>query len=153
MLQNESTVREQQTVDSIRDWFRGCPFVGNKYRFGIDYLGKNPIEYAIFMSPSNIETATDITGETYVKPIQELNFAFASREKHPADVLQALANYGFYDGIINWIVQQNKLKSFPEISSGKVISIMPGLTQYLFEAEASVGRYQISCKMKYRRSI
>lgn len=141
----------QQTVDAIRDWFRECPVVMKENRFGIDHLSSDPTEYAVYMSPSSLASFVDVTGEVCLKPVQELNFVFASREKHPSDVLQALANHGFYDSIISWIIEQNKTKNFPEIPEGSVISIMPSMTQYLFEAGANSGRYQISCKMKYRR--
>lgn len=143
----------QQTVDAIRDWFRECPAISKENRFGVDSLAADPTQYAIYMSPSSLQTAVDITGEVYVKSIQELSFNFASREKHPRDVLTALANHGFYDEVINWIIRQNKEKNFPEISGGTVISIMPNLTQYLFEAGANSGRYQISCKLRYRRNM
>lgn len=143
----------QQTVEAIRDWFRECPAVLKGNRFGIDNLSADPTEYAVYMSPSNLATGIDITGEVFVKSVQEQAFIFASREKHPRDVLQALANHGFYDSVIDWMLQQNKAKNFPEISEGAVISIMPTLTQYLFEAGANSGRYQISCKMKYRRNV
>lgn len=142
----------QQTVDALRDWFRECPLIGKGNRFGVDNLSADPTEYAIYMTPSTLSTGVDIFGEVFVKSIQEQNFVFASREKHPSDVLQALANHGFYNGVINWIIQQNKEKNFPVLPDGSVISIMPSLTQYLFEAGASSGRYQISCKMKYRRN-
>ena len=141
----------QQTVEALRDWFRQCPLLESGNRFGVDNLHADPTEYAIFMTPSSLATAVDITGEVYVKSVQERTFVFASREKHPSDMLQALANHGFYDGVISWIIQQNKLKNFPELPDGSVIYIMPSLTQYLFEAGANSGRYQISCKMKYRR--
>lgn len=143
----------QQTVEAIRNWFRECPALKKGNRFGVDNFSYDPTEYAIFMSPSSLASFVDITGDVIVKPIQELNFNFASREKHPSDVLQALANHGFYDGVINWIIEQNKIKNFPEIADGSVISIMPSLTQYLFEAGTNSGRYQISCKMKYRRKM
>lgn len=143
----------QQTVEAIRNWFRECPQLNKGNRFGVDNLSHDPTEYAIFMSPSSMSHYVDITGDVIVKPIQELNFNFASREKHPSDVLQALANHGFYDGVINWIIEQNKSKNFPEIADGSVISIMPSLTQYLFEAGTNSGRYQISCKLKYRRKM
>lgn len=143
----------QQTVDALRDWFRECPSISKGNRFGVDNLSADPTEYAIYMSPSSLATGVDITGDVYVKSIQELTFIFASREKHPSDVLQALANHGFYDGVISWIIQQNKSKNFPEIADGTVISIMPSLTQYLFEAGTNSGRYQISCKLKYRRNM
>lgn len=141
----------QQTVEAIRDWFRQCPAISKENRFGVDSLSANPTEYAIYMSPSSLQTGVDITGEVFVKSVQELSFNFASREKHPRDVLQALANHGFYDSVIQWIIQQNKTKNFPILTDGRVISIMPNLTQYLFEAGANSGRYQISCKLKYRR--
>ena len=141
----------QQTANALRDWFRQCPAIAKENRFGVDNLSADPTEYAIYMAPSNLQTGVDITGTVYVKSIQELTFNFASREKHPRDVLQALANHGFYDSVIDWIIRQNREKNFPEISVGTVISIMPNLTQYLFEAGANSGRYQISCKMKYRR--
>lgn len=143
----------QQTVDALRDWFRECPLILKGKRFGIDNLSADPTEYAIYMQPSSLTSFIDITGEVCVKSVQELNFVFASREKHPSDVLQALANHGFYDGVISWIIEQNKIKNFPEISEGVVISVMPSLTQYLFEAGANSGRYQISCKLKYRRKM
>lgn len=141
----------QQTVDALRDWFRECPVISKGNRFGVDNLSADPTEYAIYMTPSALASYVDVTGEVCIRSVQEQNFIFASREKHPRDVLQALANHGFYDGVISWIIQQNKKKNFPEIADGTVISIMPSLTQYLFEAGANSGRYQISCKLKYRR--
>ena len=143
----------QQTVDAIRNWFRECPEIQKGNRFGIDNLSSDPTEYAVFMIPSSLQSFVDVTGEVCLKSVQELNFVFASREKHPSDVLQALANHGFYDNVISWIIAQNKEMSFPEIAEGSVISIMPSMTQYLFEAGTTSGRYQISCKMKYRRKM
>jgi hypothetical protein len=141
----------QQTADALREWFRQCPHIKKGNRFGVDNLSADPTEYAIYMSPSSFKTYTDITGEVLLESVQEQNFVFASREKHPADVLQALGNHGFYDSVIEWVIEQNKEKNFPGIDCGTVISIMPSLTQYLFEAGVNSGRYQISCKMKYRR--
>lgn len=143
----------QQTVEAIRSWFRQCPAIQKGNRFGIDNLTADPTEYAIYLSPSNLATGIDVTGEVFVKSVQEQTFVFASREKHPRDVLQALANHGFYEEVITWMLRQNKARNFPEIPNGSVIAIVPSLTQYLFEAGANSGRYQISCKMKYRRNL
>ena len=141
-----------QTVEAIRDWFRSCPVLQKGNRFGVDYLSADPTEYAIYMSPSTISSFVDVTGEVCIRPVQEISFIFASREKHSSDVLQSLANHGFYDAVIAWIIEQNKVKNFPALSDGVVISVLPSLTQYLFEAGANSGRYQISCKLKYRRN-
>lgn len=141
----------QQTAEAIRNWFRQCPDLNKNNRFGVDYLGADPTEYAIYMSPSNLKSSVDIFGKVWLDTVQEQNFVFASREQHSPDVLQALANHGFYDDVIRWIVTQNDAENFPQIPDGEVISILPTMTQYLFEAGANTGRYQISCKMKYRR--
>lgn len=143
----------QQTVEAIRSWFRQCPAIQKGNRFGIDNLTADPTEYAIYLSPSNLATGIDVTGEVFVKSVQEQTFVFASREKYPRDVLQALANHGFYEEVITWMLRQNKARNFPVIDGGTVISIVPTMTQYLFEAGANSGRYQISCKMKYRRKM
>lgn len=143
----------QPTVDALRNWFRECPVLQKGNRFGVDHLSADPTEYAIYMSPSSLASFVDVTGDVCIRSVQELNFVFASREKHPRDVLCALANHGFYDSVVDWIIQQNMNKNFPEIAEGKVISVMPTLTQYLFEAGANSGRYQISCKLKYRRKM
>lgn len=140
-----------QIADALRDWFRSCPAVKKGNRFGLDYMAADPTEYAIYMSPSPLDTYIDITGDVQVRPVQTVNFVFASRESHSSDVLQSLANHGFYDEVIGWIISQNKTKAFPQIDGGRVLSIMPSLTQYLFEAGANSGRYQISCKLTYRR--
>ena len=138
-------------AEALRDWFRSCPAVLPGNRFNVDYLPSNPTEYAIYVSPTAIKYKTDILGEVYVDPVQSVNFVFASRDAYSADTLQNLANLGFYDEVIAWMLSQNKHKNFPSIDEGRIISIMPTLTQYLFAAGASSGRYQISCTIKYRR--
>jgi len=114
-------------------------------------MGANPTEYAIFVTPSLLTSKTDILGNIIFDDKQALNFIMASREAYGADVLQNLQNLGFFDEIITWIYKQNKTKNFPEIREGTVISIMPSLTQYLFEAGTDAARYQIQCKLTYRR--
>lgn len=39
------------SIDSLRQWFRQCPLLSKSNRFGADYLGENPTEYAIYASP------------------------------------------------------------------------------------------------------
>ena len=138
-------------AEALREWFRSCEAVSRDRKFNVDYLPSNPTEYAIYMSPSQINSFTDITGEVHIRPIQSVNFIFASRNAYSASVLNNLANLGFYDEIIDWIIKQSKNKNFPEIEEGTIISIVPSLTQYLFEANADSGRYQIQCKLTYRR--
>jgi len=136
---------------AIKTWFRSCEYLSASNRFQIDNLGTKPTEYAIFMNPSTLATFIDITGEVRVNSIQEVTFSFCSRESYSTDVLQQLANLGFYDSIIDWVLTQNKNKSFPTIDEGVVLSVVPTTTQYLFAVGSDSGRYQIQMKLTYRR--
>ena len=124
----------QQIAESIRNWFRGCPALEAGNRFGLDFMGQNPTEYAVYMSPSVIESSVDILGNVHVKDEQTQKFVFASRENYSRDVLQALANHGFYDSVINWIIAQNDTKNFPELPDGQVIYILPSMSLYMLFA-------------------
>lgn len=142
---------ETNNTAELRNWFRTCPAISNIHRFGVDFTGKDPIEYAIFSSPTTMNYKTDILGNVFFAPIQELNYALACQLPFSADVLQNLANLGFFSEVMEWMYQQNIAKNFPEIAEGTVISIMPTLSPFVFDAGANVGRYQIQLKIKYRR--
>lgn len=142
---------EVNTIENLRTWLRSCPAIKSSNRFRVDYMGANPTEYAIFVSPSPLISRTDILGNINYDSIQTLNFIIASREAYGSDILQNLANLGFFDEVIAWIYEQNKIKNLPGIREGAVVSIMPSLTQYVFEAGTDNARYQIQCKLKYRR--
>lgn len=142
---------EVNNTAALRDWFRTCPAILNIHRFGVDYAGKDPTEYTIFSSPTTMKYKTDILGNVYFDPIQELNYALACTLPFSPDVLQNLANLGFFSEVMEWMYQQNISKNFPEIAEGSVISIMPTLSPFVFDAAAGVGRYQIQLKIKYRR--
>ena len=139
------------TINNIREWLRTCPSFSTKKKFNVDYMGANPTEYAIFVSPSALTFKTDILGNVNYDTRQTLNFIIASRQAYGADILKNLENLGFFDEIIAWLYEQNKTKNFPIIREGNVESIMPSLTQYLFEAGSDSGRYQIQCRLTYRR--
>ena len=143
--------QELNTVENLRTWFRSCPAVNNKKRFNVDYLGSDPTEYTVYTTPSPLNTFMDILGNVVYRDQQTLNFIFASRDSYGSDTLQNLANLGFFDEVMTWIYEQNKTKNFPDIREGVALSIMPTLTQYLFQAGTDSGRYQIQCKLTYRR--
>lgn len=138
------------TTESLRLWLRQCPTIGKTDRFNVDFAGKDPTEYTIYSSPSTIKYNTDILGNVWLDPVQEVNYVFASTFPFSMNILQNLNNLGFFDEIIRWMREQNKTKNFPEIAEGTVISLMPTLTPYVFEANSEAGRYQIQLKIKYR---
>lgn len=141
---------ECNTTENLRLWLRECPAISQIDRFGVDFLGQNPTEYTIFSVPSTIAYGKDILGELYVKPIQEINYIFACRFPFSKNILQNLDNLGFFTQVRNWIIAQNKQKNFPDIAEGIILSVIPTLTPYVFEAGSDSGRYQIQLKVTYR---
>ena len=144
---------ELNNVEQLRNWFLTCPAILDSNRFRIDYLDKDPTEYAIYAVPSTMTYRENVLGEEVPTDIQTLNFIFASKESYGADIQQNLANMGFYDEVILWILEQNAKRNFPAINAGYVKSIVPTLTAYPAEIGSDAAKYQIQLRMTYKRSV
>ena len=138
-------------IEALRTWFRTCPALSPGNRFQVDYLAENPTEYALYAVPSAINYRENVLGEEVPADIQTLNFIFASKESYGADVVQNLANLGFYEDVTLWILEQNAHRNFPRINDGTVRSIVPTLTAYPAEIGSETAKYQIQIRMTYRR--
>ena len=142
---------ELNNTEQVRLWLRDCPALSDANRFRVDYLAENATEYAIYSVPSQITYRENVLGEEVPTDLQTLNFIFASRESYGPDIQQNLANLGFYDEVIRWIIEQNNLRNFPTINEGRVRSIVPTLTPYVVDGGSDAARYQIQIRMTYRR--
>ncbi len=139
-------------TESLRNWFRKCPEISRNNRFRADYLAEGPTEYAIMSVPSTLKYHENILGEEVLDDNQVQNFIFASKEVYGADVQQNLANLAFYQSIVNWIIDRNNAKDFPEWDGGRIRSILPTLTAYPAQVGSNVAKYQIQLRINYRRN-
>lgn len=142
---------EINTMENLRLWLRSCPAISNSDRFNVDFMEDAPVQYALYSSPTTMDYGTDILGEVFLRPIQELNYIFQALFYYSKDIPQNLENLEFFTDVINWIYQQNAVKNFPTIEEGTVLSIMPTLSPYVYDADSDSGRYQIQLKIRYRR--
>ena len=138
-------------AEQLRVWFRSCPALAEGNRFRVDYLAENPTEYAIYAVPSQLRYRENVLGEEIPLPVQTINYIFASKESYGADVEQNLANLGFYDAVVMWVIEQNAQRNFPEINGGRVRSIVPTLTAFPAEIGSDTAKYQIQLRMTYKR--
>ena len=143
---------ELNNAEQLRSWFRNCPALMPNNRFRIDYLAENPTEYALYAVPSQIDYQENVLGEEVPADLQTINYIFASKESYGADVEQNLANLGFYDEVVAWIIEQNCQHNFPSINEGRIKSIVPTLTAYPIETGSNAARYQIQLRIIYRRN-
>lgn len=139
-------------TEQLRAWLRGCPALSASNRFRVDYLGENPTEYALFAVPSTISYRENVLGEDVPRPVQTVNYIFASKESYGADVQQNLANMGFYDAVVTWVLEQNAMHNFPVITGGKIQAIVPTLTAYPAEIGSDAAKYQIQLRVTYKRN-
>lgn len=138
-------------TEQLREWFRKCPEISKKNRFRVDYVAEKPTEYAIYAVPSPLRYHENILGEEVPDPVQTQNFIFASKEVYGADIEQNLANLGFHQAVMQWILEMNAERDFPEWEGGRVTSIVPTLTGYPAQVGSSVAKYQIQLRVTYRR--
>lgn len=134
----------------LRTWLFGCEAIDAGKRFGVDYLGDEPTEYALITVPSTLKWKENILGERKLKNEQEQNFIFASQEYYGADVAQNLQNLAFYQAVMNWVIAQNAAQVFPEWEGGVVTGITPTLTGGPIAYGAGVARYQIQLRVDYK---
>lgn len=139
-------------VESLRRWFRACPLLSAENHLRVDYLAEEPEEYALISVPSTIRYHENVLGEDVPNDIQTVQFIFASRENYGADERQNMDNYGFYQGIVLWIIEQNAERNLPALSQGRVLSVKPTLSQYVSAPGTDSARYQIQIEVKYRYS-
>ena len=138
-------------TEQLREWFRKCPALERMKRFRVDYMAEKPEEYTINSVPSTLRYHENILGEEVLDDIQTVNYVFASRSPYGADVEQNLLNLGFFQSVVNWILEKNAERDFPEWEGGVIRSIVPTLTAYPAQIGTNAAKYQIQLKVTYRR--
>ena len=138
-------------IEHLRKWLRACPALLRENHFRVDYLAEEATEYALYAVPSTVRFHENVLGEHVPNDIQTLDFIFASKENFGANELQNIANYGFYQDVTDWIIDQNSMRNLPEINEGRVLSIVPTLTPYVAIPGTNSAKYQIQIKLTYRR--
>lgn len=139
-------------IEELRKWFRTCPAIVQKYRFGINHVSEKPTEYAIYSVPSSLQYQENVLGERVLRDIQTENYIFASKENYGADIVQNIQVLGWYQDVIAWIIEQNNAGNFPAVADGVVRSILPTLSSYPAEVGSSVAKYQIQIAVSYKRN-
>lgn len=132
-------------IQSLYDFFTTCPLLGDN-KINVDYLPETAVEY----------TVDAITGDPIIRryargaTLRHYLFAFGSREFYGPDVLQNIANSGFYEQFSAWLDAQTAVKNFPALPAGQTPRrIEVQSTGYLFGADPDTARYQIQCRLIY----
>lgn len=132
-------------IDEVRTWLQECTLIDANDRFNANYLGADPTEYTIEDVPVVAVLKQYLGGA-----LKQKNYMIASRNSYGVDILDNIANSGFYDALSDWVQAQNKARNFPNMGENKTVrNIKTTSTAYIFEAGADTARYQIPLQITY----
>ena len=137
-------------MEIIMEWLRGCGVIDPGKRFGVDWLGDEPAEYALITVPSGLRWTENIVGQRRLKGEQAQDFIFAVQAFYGADTPRSLENLAFCQAVTDWIVDRNAARDFPEWEGGVVTGVMPTLTGAPVAWGTGAARYQIQIRVTYK---
>lgn len=141
----------KKIMEGIRDFVKECPALQVyletlRAEVNVEYLKEDAKNYSIESEPVEPVVKRYLDGSA----VKQFAFIFSSREAYGREVLDNLANCGFYEDFADWLGQCNREKKFPDIGEGReVTQIVAITTPYMFDTSETTAKYQIQVVMKY----
>lgn len=136
-------------IQSLWDYFLTCPLMGDR-KINVDFLPEKSLEYSIDTTPATEIVKQYVDGSS----VRQYLFVIRSVQDYGSDVLQNIANSGFFESLSNWLEEQTRKKNFPALPSGKEPQkIEAQSTGYLFVSGPDTGKYQIQCRLQYFQEV
>ena len=135
-------------IDGLRDYIRKCPCLekfNNAVRVNVNYLADDTTTYTIEEVPTEPIIERYIDGSSK----RQYNFIFASREPYSSDVLQNIANSGFYEEFVNWIESNEELPILGDNLEALKVEVLT--SAYAIAVTEDTTRYQIQLSLKYMK--
>lgn len=130
----------------VREWMKECPAVQKQT---VTSSGGKQLEYGIY--PSRVQTGyhENVLGELIPNEIQEARFIFTAKLQYFSSDAE---RYAFYQNVINWIEEQNRVHNFPKLNEGVVKYVHSEISQYVSEPNKTVERNEIEIRFTYKRN-
>lgn len=136
-------------IQSLWNYFLTCPLMGDR-KINVDFLPEKSLEYSIDTTPATEIVKQYVDGSS----VRQYLFVIRSVQDYGSDVLQNIANSGFFESLSNWLEEQTRKKNFPALPSGKEPQkIEAQSTGYLFVSGPDTGKYQIQCRLQYFQEV
>lgn len=134
-------------LQAFADWLRGCPLLADQ-RLNVNYLGAEPVEYAIIEAPTTPVLQSYLDGSS----IRRRAVAITAVKDYSSDLLQQLAETGFWEAFAQWVETQNEAETLPDLSDDKTsLAVEVSATHYLLQTTAQTARYQIQLLLTYEQ--
>lgn len=142
---------DKKIMEGIREFLKECPDIQIyldtlRKDVNVEYLEEDAKNYSVESEPIEPVVKRYLDGSE----VKQFAFIFSSREAYGREVLDNLANCGFYENFADWLDQCNKEKKFPDIGEGREVTrITATTTPYMFDTSETTAKYQIQVVMKY----
>ena len=133
-------------IDGLRDYIRKCPCLekfNNAVRVNVNYLAADTTTYTIEEVPTEPILKKYLDGSSK----RQYNFIFASREPYSSDVLQNIANSGFYEEFVNWIEKNQELPVLGDNLEALKVEVLT--SAYVIAVTEDTARFQIQARLVY----
>ena len=128
----------------VREWMKGCPYVQESFA---RKNGVTKLEYGIYPSPVQPYYRENVLGELVPEEIQEAMFILTAKMQYTDG---SVSRYSFYQGVIDWIDEQNRRHNFPRLNEGVVRSVNARYSQYVSEPNRAEERNEIQIRFTYK---
>ena len=134
-------------LQAFADWLHRCPLLADQ-RLNVNYLGAEPVEYAIIEAPTTPVLQSYLDGSS----IRQRAVAITAVKDYSSDLLQQLAETGFWEAFAQWVETQNEEETLPNLGDGKTsLAVEVSATHYLLQTTAQTARYQIQLLLTYEQ--
>lgn len=132
-------------IEKIREWLLTCPLLADQ-RLNVNHLLGYGIEYSIVEAPTTPIVTQYMDGSS----IRQKVFALAALKDESPDILQNIAESGFWEQFTHWVEQQNRLRNYPDFGTTKrVRKVAVTSTHYLLSTTPTTARWQIQLSVTY----
>ena len=137
-------------TQAIKKYMEACPLI-TKGKINVNYLGEKPVKYSIDNVPAKPVVKQYTDGGT----LRQYLFVFASREAYDENTLENMNTAKFFEDFEAWIEEQNTKKNYPTVDNPKVkvTRIETSTSGYLYDSDTATSRFQIQCKITYKKEV
>lgn len=135
-------------IENLKKYIGSCPLL-KKGKINVNYLGDEPISYAIHPVPAEPVVKRYTDGGT----LRQYIFTFSSVEAYDANALENMKVAQFFEEFAAWIEEQDEKGNYPALSDNraKATRIEVLTSGYLYNEENTVAQFQMELKLTYRK--
>lgn len=134
-------------IERLKEFFEECPLLKNGH-INVNYLGAGKSDYSIESVPAEPVVRRYVDGPE----LRQYVFVFASREFYDGDGRQNTETARFFEDLAAWIEERNGSGALPLLGGGlKALKMEVRSGGYVLSGQSGMARYQLQCRLIYRK--